>query len=330
MNNRNFTIQSSFLSYFTLIIASILLIVFSSCNQNNNHKEDTTNSIVPPKEKEYKGTLNIGADVSVENIIKQQAEIFHHLHDKVDVNETYKNENELIAAFKKEELQVIVLSRNLNDLERNQLRIKDTIYPREILVAYDAVAILGNNAFDDSRLTEKQLQDIVVSNNSDYKIVFNKNNSSLLNFVLSKVANTTTLNNNMFGLDNEAAVIDYVSKNKNAIGFVAYSLISDTDDEKINAMVSKVKILNLRVKNEEGKWVKAAANQNDIAEGNYPLIRNIYAISKFSYDDNLEWLFMNFLFKEKGAKIFLKAGLMPAKMPERHITVSTGALESNK
>jgi hypothetical protein len=36
------------------------------------------------------------------------------------------------------------------------------------------------------------------------------------------------------------------------------------------------------------------------------------------------------LTKEKGAKIFLKAGLIPAKMPEREINVNSMPVNDNK
>ncbi|MBN8120073.1 hypothetical protein J0J26_24740, partial [Vibrio vulnificus] len=70
------------------------------------------------------------------------------------------------------------------------------------------------------------------------------------------------------------AVIDYVSKNKNAIGVIGLNwLVQPTASTE--KLLDDIKVL--AVKNyKDGKYYKAT--QNNIAEGTYPLIRKDYVI----------------------------------------------------
>ena len=54
------------------------------------------------------------------------------------------------------------------------------------------------------------------------------------------------------------------------------------------------------------------------------------AVTRYTYEDNLELLLVGFLSREKGAKIFLKAGLIPVKMPERTIVVNESEVTGSK
>ena len=62
----------------------------------------------------------------------------------------------------------------------------------------------------------------------------------------------------------------------------------------------------------------------------HPISREAIDIQIQSYSDNLEWLFMNFMFREKGARIFLKGGFVPAKIPERAINVNPNPVDTEK
>jgi phosphate transport system substrate-binding protein len=165
---------------------------------------------------------------------------------------------------------------------------------------------------------------------SSIKLVFDRTNESVLKNTLDLLGYTDKVSPNVYAVNSLDEVINYVAANKDAIGFIPYSYISDTDEERVRAILDRIKLLSLSVKDKEGKDRQASANQADIAEGIYPLTQNISALSRFSYSDNLEWLFMNFMFREKGARIFLKGGFVPAKIPERAINVNPNPVDTEK
>lgn len=301
-----------------------ILVATSGCA----NKTSTQDALQQGKNKTYSGELNIGCDAGLEPVIKQEIEVFSYSNDSVAIKPVYEGEEALMADFKANKISVMILPRQMDAAEKENFKNRDSIYIREIIVAYDAVALVGNKTFNDAQLDEKALQRYMVGNAGANapKLVFNSRNADMVKEVLKALGYAGTAVN-VFAVDSTEAVISYVENEPNAIGFVPYAFVSDTDDDRVKKILRRVKILSLRAKDEEGKEVRVSANQSDIAEGTYPLKRTVTAFTRFRYEDNLEWLFVNFMYKERGAKIFLKAGLIPAKMPVREINVNTGPVK---
>ncbi len=292
-------------------------VIFSSCRQKSDYEAKQESRF-----RTYKGVLNIAADAGLEPILKQQVEVFEFLYDSVDVNISYKSENEMFEALKKREAAGLILTRMLTPEEISNFKTFDTLYTRELPVAYDAVALIGNKNFDDNNLDTAALKKYFASTQKEVTLVFDNQNSTIVKYMFSLLGLGEKVSPNAYALENAEAVIDYVEKKNGVIGFIPYNLVSDTDDDRVKAILKKIKILSLRVQDKNGKNTRVSANQSDIAEGIYPLIRTVNTLTRFSYDDNLELLFIGFLAKEKAARIFLKAGLIPVKMPEREIIVN--------
>ncbi|MDX2046648.1 MAG: substrate-binding domain-containing protein, partial [Chitinophagaceae bacterium] len=107
-------------------------------------------------------------------------------------------------------------------------------------------------------------------------------------------------------------VIDYVSANKDAIGFIGVSWIGNYEDSAQLSFLQKVKIASLQCANcDEEVYVKPY--QANIALRRYPMIRGVYYILKENYK-GLGKSFVNFLAHEKGQLIFKRAYLWPARM----------------
>lgn len=314
------------------LVAIALLLSVSACKHNTTAKdtEDQENT----RYTTYKGTLNMDADAGLQSIMRQQVEVFDYLYDSVETNIAYKSEKEMLEDFKTRKAKLLILSRALTPAEIESFKVNDTIYIRQQPVAYDAVAIIGNKNFDDSKLDLAGLKAYFDPNKSATRqspeLVFEKESSGTVRFVLDTLGYKEKVSPNMYALQSANDVINYVADSKNAIGFIPYNLISDGDDDRVKKILERIKILSLRAKTSDGQAIRVSANQSDIAVGDYPLIRTLNAVTHYTYKDNLELLMIGFLTREKGAKIFLKAGLMPVKMPEREINVNEGPLKSGK
>jgi len=307
----------------------LFIVCCSSCAQKKTQQDVQQES----RFKTYKGELRVEADAGLESIINQEKEIFDFNYDSVHTTLTYKNEKEMLDDFRSRKTDVVVLSRKPEQSEINDFKNLDTIYLRIQPVAYDAVALIGSKDFNDKDLSMDLLKKYSAPENSSAtnpKLVFENQNSSSVRFVINTLGYKEKVSPNVYALQSMQEVIDYVSRNKNVIGFIPYNAISDTDDERVKKTLEQIKILSLRAKNEGGEAIRVSANQSDIATGDYPLRRTITAITRFTYEDNLEWLFINFLVREKGAKIFLKAGLIPVKIPEREIVVNESEVRGSK
>jgi phosphate transport system substrate-binding protein len=315
----------------TLGLGILLLTLITACNQTSK-RQDSSQEMVKPsigKEKIYKGVLNIGCDPGLQSVINQEVEIFRYDHDSVQVNLEYKPEEELLNEFRKGSMSTIILTRVLDAREIENFK-KDTIYIRQLSEASDAVAIIGNQKMDDSNLNMETLRSYINPKaTSNIKVVFDRENKSVVNHVLKVLGYKNEASKSVYATASPKEVFDYVETHTDAIGFIPYNLLSDTDDEQVKALLKRVKILSLTAKNQNGEGVRVSANQSDIATGDYPLTRTVNAVTRFTYSDGLDWLFINFMAQSRGAKIFLKAGLIPTKMPERQIIVNSDGLKTN-
>lgn len=311
-------------------VCCVLWLMLQACNSGNTPSPAKSEHYTDVgKDKMYKGELTVFVDEGLKPVMQQQIDVFEYLYDSVKVNVKYTRPNEVIDSFRSKHAGVVVITRDLDKREIEQMKATDTIYPREVLVSYDAVAIICKKQKQEIDLDYTGLKNLFSPEaTGKVKLVFDHQDASTVSFVLQKLGYTGQPSKNVYALKSADEVIDYCSKQTDAFGFIPYSLISDADDAKAQAILKQVKILSLRAKNAKGETVWVSANQSDIADGSYPLIRPVNAVLKYGHGDNLEWLFVNYMYKEKGARIFLKAGLIPARMPEREINVNTNAVSA--
>jgi phosphate transport system substrate-binding protein len=144
------------------------------------------------------------------------------------------------------------------------------------------------------------------------KVVFDNNNSSTISFLKEKTG-VKELSSNCYALNSSEAVLDYVSKQKNCIGVVGVNWVSDQDDSTNMKFLGTVKVLEIAA-DENSEALKPY--QAYIAQKTYPLFREIYMISKEAYT-GLGTGFTAFVASERGQRIVLKFGLVPATMPIR-------------
>jgi len=321
-----FSIGAKIISTTANFSLMVLVLLLSSCSQN----KPTPEQLNIGRDKIYKGQLNIDADASLESIMKQQLEVFQYLNDSINIHVAYKHETEMLDDLINRKAGVLVLCRNLSKQEQDNLKTRDTLYVREVKIAYDAVALIGNLKFNDSKLDMNALKEYFDPANKSAvlpRMVFDDKGSSAVNYVLNLLGYNGQVSSRVSAVKSPLEVIDYVAGNDNAIGFIPFNFISDESEHRVKEIFKRIKVLSLRTKNQEAKEIRVSANQSDIVTGDYPLIRTIHTEMRYSFEDSNEWNFVNFLFKEKGQRIFLRAGLIPATMPQRDIEVNTDGLK---
>lgn len=301
------------------LLLAFVGLVFTSCNDNGGKNAQA------PKHT-GKLELRVDADEDLEPVMSKQAEVFEYAFDTAKLTMAYKNEAAILEDFKTKKTDVLVLSRDLTEAEKQNLKTVDTIYVREVRVANDAVALIGSKQFDDSKLDMDVLKkSFAPTAEKGIQMVFANQNSGVVNYVLKTLGFNSKVSSNVYALKSVEEVIKYVKENK-AIGFLPYNLLGDENNEEAKGILKEIKILSLSVKDSTGKILRVSANQSDIATGDYPLIRGVNVVTRYDYAPQ-DGLFANFLFRGKGARIFLKAGLIPISMPVRDIEVNTDGLK---
>jgi phosphate transport system substrate-binding protein len=278
------------------------------------------------------GSLKISVDESFSPIIDSHVYTFQKLYKYAKIQASNKSEGEVVKDLLADSSRLIVISRLLTPNE-SQYFEKIKITPRVTKVAVDGVALIVNPNNPDTLLTIAQLKEIFSGRATSWKkinpetklsdltIVFDNNNSSTARYILDSINQKQPLPANTFAAKSNPALIDYVAKNPNAIGVLGVNWISDFDDSTAISFLRKIKVVAVSAKNNPASIEDYYQPfQGYLAQGTYPLRRNLYIISREARA-GLGTGFASFVAAEKGQRIFLKSGLLPATMPIRLVSV---------
>jgi len=149
----------------------------------------------------------------------------------------------------------------------------------------------------------------------DIKVVFDNMGSSTTRLLRDSIIGNEKLPSNWFAVKTNPEVVDYVAKNKDAIGILGVSWISDAQDSLTVDFLKKVKVVGLTSTNPTDKEYYQPY-QAYIAMKQYPVCRNIYVINREART-GLGTGFAGYLAGESGQLIIKKMGLMPATQSVR-------------
>ncbi len=303
-----------------IILFFFFLIGYIGCKSDKPGEDDTVTY----------GNISITVDETFAPVIDSEVYTFQKIYTYAKINVRYRPESEVLNDLFADSSRFVILARKLKKDEEAILN-KEAIYPKQIKIFYDAVAVIVNNSNKDTAFSLQNLKDIASgklkkwnqlnpkSSLSDIQLIYDNPGSSTVRFIKEQI--NGELSKNSFALKNNAAVIDYVSKNKNAIGFIGVNWVSDQDDTLSLNFLKTVKVVAL-------KSDLPNANPNEyyqpyqayIAQKVYPLYREVYIISR-EPRAGLGSGLSAFIAHEKGQRIFLKSGLVPATMPIRLVEV---------
>ena len=284
------------------------------------------------KETPTAGNIKIAVDEAYQLMIDAEKYTFESLYENAIINPIYKPEVEAFDLFFKDSVRLIVTNRKMTDQEEQFLHAKK-IYPKTTKIAYDALVFITNNNNKDSVLLQQQIQDIFSGKSTKWNqinpksslnnitVVFDHNKSCNTRYIQEKFNIKNDFPSNCYSVKSNEEVINFVEKNKNAIGIISVNWISDKDDTISHAFLKKIKIMLIGDEtNTDGTGNYYKPYQGYIADGTYPFIREVYIINRETFT-GLGTGFVNFVAGEKGQRILLKTGLVPATMPIRLVQI---------
>ncbi len=314
------------------LVVMLMVVAMWGCEPPRKHKSDPASGTSNTDETTTIGEISIGIDVTMEPVLKQVVEAFMQDNPKGILHPTYATEGQLIDYLLADSMRMILISRELRQGEIATIK-KDQIRPTATLIGRDAVVVIMHPENPQDSITMEQLgrlmrgeaktwRDIGGSSDDTVNIVFDAPRSSTVRMVQEQFLKSgQQLPSNAFQANDQEKVIDYVSKSKNAIGFIGYCLVSDRDDPKVRERLEKVQLTRLDATDtSDVKGYFIRPYQNEIALGRYPLSRPIYAVSREHFV-GLGTGFVVYVAGELGQRIFLKAGLVPEFMPPRLIVL---------
>jgi phosphate transport system substrate-binding protein len=277
------------------------------------------------------GKMKTGIDESYRLLMDAEIYAFESIYKYAKIDTVYGSEVDIINLFLKDSLPLIVVNRKLTDEEEKYLT-SNQIIPKTTKIAYDAVAFIVNPENPDSNLYYEHIRDIFTgkltkwsqidpkSELGEVKVVFDNYKSSNPRYFRDRFS-LDKLPENCYALNSNREVIDFVERNRNAIGVVSVNWISDSADSVSNNFLKRVTVAGI---SNEGNNDPSAnfykPYQAYIAQGDYPFTREVYCINRQTYT-GLGYGLSSFIAGEKGQLILLHSGLVPATMPVRIVEI---------
>ena len=141
---------------------------------------------------------------------------------------------------------------------------------------------------------------------------------------LKNLAEISSLPANVFAVNSNEEVINFVKENRNALGVIGVNWISDEDDPTTLNFRDGINIVSLsKAEGEEYfKPYQAYIYEGYHQDKGYPLVREVWLLNKAGRT-TLNAGFVNFMTGEKGQLIIQKASLIPANMVARMVNITT-------
>jgi phosphate transport system substrate-binding protein len=301
----------------------LLAILFSAgCSRiNRDPYADTPTS----------GRIKIAVDETFRPVAEAELMVFGALYRYAEITPCYVSEQDCFQMMMNDSVRLVIASRLLQDEEKKALSEKKII-PREIQIATDAIALIVNPANSDTILSLSTLDKIMTGkiigwnevnpglSNGKISVVFDNKLSSIVRYLADSILRGQPMTGNLYALDSNLDVVDYVAKHADALGLIGVSWISDQDDTTQLSFLKKVRVIALSKQEPATDDNSYKPYQAYIYDGSYPLTRKVYAIDT-EPRNGLATGFMSFLASDKGQRIILKSGILPATAPVRLVQV---------
>jgi phosphate transport system substrate-binding protein len=305
-----------------LISCLVILTLITSCQTKpkDGHTDTYTS-----------GKITIAADESFEPIVQEEIDVFQGLFPSTKIVPKYLTEVDAINLLLKDSVRVAFTSRTLTPEELNSFHSRK-FYPKAIKIATDGLALIVNKNNPDTLITVNEIRKILTgkvnrwkeiypkSRLKDFLIVFDNPNSSTVRFAMDSICKGVAISNKVKALRTNKQVIDFVAKTPHAIGIIGVNWLSNDNDTTGPSFNKRITVMS--VSNEEQHTAVSCYKpyQAYLYYGNYPLTRSIYILLN-DPRNALPWGFSTFVSSDKGQKIILKSGLVPATQPVRIVEI---------
>lgn len=277
------------------------------------------------------GVIAIAADESFRPIVQEEIDVFEGLTPLAGIVPRYVTEVEAVNLLLKDSLRLAITSRRLTPEEMNSFNSRK-FFPQEIKIAIDGLALITNPNNPDSLITVNELRSILTgetkrwkelypsSRLGDIRLVFDNKNSSTVRFAADSICKGAPLSSDLKALKTNREVIDYVARTPNAIGIIGVNWLSDRNDSTGLSFSHEVRLMSVSAAAKATPKNSFKPYQAYLYYGDYPLARSIYALLN-DPRSALPWGFASFLASDRGQRIILKSGLVPATQPVRVVNV---------
>lgn len=278
------------------------------------------------------GTIPVAIDESLRPIIDLEIEVFEGLNVAAEIKPIYCSEVRAIDLLLKDSVRVAITTRMLSPKELKVFEAKRYL-PRQEMMAIDGIALIINKENTDSLISVPQLRNILTgkithwnqlypsSSLGEISLAFDNTNSSTVRYAQDSICKGEPFaKERIYAQKTNLDVFDYVSKTRNAIGVIGVSWLDNSADTTNLSFKAGVRVMKVCATDPIDPSVSYKPYQAYLALREYPLTRDLFVICS-DPRQGLSTHFSAFLTGDKGQRIILKTGLVPATQPIRLVKI---------
>lgn len=307
---------------FRLLGAGLLLLLSACSSKPKDGLTDTYTS----------GEISIAADESFQPIIQEEIDVFENLFPMARIVPRYTTEVDAVNLLLKDSVRLAIATRKLTAGEMNSFHSRK-FFPREIKLATDALALIVNRQNPDTLISVRDIRRILTGETKEWKsvypdsplkditVVFDNKNSSTVRFAIDSVCGGKPLSTaGVKAMKTNQQVMDYVAKTPDAIGVIGVNWLGNRSDTTNLSFRDEIRVMSVSAEDVATPANSYKPYQAYLYYENYPLARSIYVLLN-DPRNALPWGFGSFLTSDRGQRIILKSGLLPATQPVRVVDV---------
>jgi len=277
------------------------------------------------------GSVKIAVDETVRPVLEAEIEMFKAIYGYAEISASYLPENESFERLLNDSVQLIIASRQLRPDEIALIHRRQ-LYPKQLKVATDAIALIVNSSCTDSMLSMKQVRDILTGKISDWnqlnpkspsqpiKVLFDNEKSGIVHFLADSLCKGNFLKKNASAMAYNIDVIEYTASHPGVLGFIGTSWISNKNDSLHLSFHKKIRVMALSKSDIPTAENSYKPYQAYLLDNMYPLTRSVFMINT-EPRSGLCTGFVSFVASDKGQRIILKSGILPAVAPTRVVNI---------
>jgi len=319
-----------------LFLALVAATLFSGCSERDPNA---------PTDTYRKGRVRILADVTLQPITQELVAAFADAYPDATLDVAYLTEAEAFRALTTEAdtARLLVAARTLNKDELAFFKAKKYT-PPQTPIAVDGISLVVHPDNPLAELTIEQLRKVLAGETRTWealvkgkqaqdsirrdsiRMVFDDGGSSTRLFLGDTfLGPDTRMLDQAYAAGGHEEVFAYVAEHPNALGFVGYNWVSDTQDSAVMRRREQVRQVALQSSQKPTRFIRLDENENNslyyLTQGEYPLRRVVYLIKREGRR-GLGTGFESYCASGDGQTVIFQAGLQPAQARTRTVELT--------
>lgn len=279
----------------------------------------------------YSGEIRIAVDESFKPIMEEELQVYQALTPEAVIHPIYCSEVEAVSLLLKDSVRLAVTHRRLTEEELASFHARK-FFPESVRLATSGVALITHRNNPDSVITVEQFRRIMTGRMTQWKelnpqsalgaiqVVFDNPNSGLLHYVMDSICQGMALSPSLKAQKTNEEVIDYVASTPSALGVIGANWIGNQADTTRLSFHQKVRVMAVCPTQETNTAHGFKPYQAYLALRKYPFTTDVFLLVN-DPKGALPTGLMTFLTGDRGQRILLKSGLVPATQPVRIVNV---------